>query len=96
MNDLAGVSDFPDYERIDRFIYGFQRTRLTIDSFLQAPSSSHDQSELASRARQVVEKFEAIVKEGIKAPLPELDATLQEAVIVERLIRELEIGPAHR
>jgi hypothetical protein len=68
-----------DYERVGRFIYGFQRIAPREDLDIKALAAQHAPNGLLLRAGRLADEFERIVKNFTRIPDAEIDATLHEA-----------------
>ncbi len=74
-----------DYERIGRFIYRFQRVVARDDLDRKTLAGRQAPAELLLRAGRLADEFDHIVG-GNPVPDAELEATLSEAVAVEKML----------
>jgi hypothetical protein len=72
----------PDYERIGRFVYGYQRLVAQADLDPKSLAAQHAPPDLQLRARRLTDEFDRIVQGGLRAPNAQLEATLREATEV--------------
>jgi hypothetical protein len=72
----------PDYERVGRFLYGYQRLVAQADLDPKSLAAQHAPADLQLRARRLTDEFDRIVQGGVRAPDAHLDATLREAAEV--------------
>ncbi|MGH8854233.1 MAG: hypothetical protein ACREWI_08140 [Telluria sp.] len=76
---VARKPTVPEYERVGRFIYAFHRAGLSPEKLADPLIARRAPPELAQRAADLAEKFDAIVKQRARLPDEELKATLREA-----------------
>jgi hypothetical protein len=79
---VATQQGVPDYERVGRFLYGFQRIVASDDLDRKALAAQHAPPDLLMRAGRLADEFERIVQGGLRAPDAQLEATLREAAAV--------------
>jgi hypothetical protein len=72
----------PAYERVGRFLYGFQRIVMGEDLDRKALAAQHAPAGLLHRAGRLADEFDRIVQGGVHAPDAQLEATLREAAEV--------------
>jgi hypothetical protein len=72
----------PDYERVGRFLYGFQRIVAQADLDRKTLAAQQAPPDLVSRAGRLADEFDRIVQGGLRAPDAQLEATLREAAEV--------------
>jgi hypothetical protein len=84
----------PDYERVGRFIYGFQRIVAQADLDPKALAAQQAPAELQQRARLLADEFDRIVQGGLRAPDAQLEATLREAAEVSGALAAWRDGQA--
>jgi hypothetical protein len=77
----------PDYERIGRFLYGFQRIVTPDDLDRQALAAQHAPADLLFRAGRLADEFDRIVQGGLRAPDAQFEATLREAAEVHAALQ---------
>ncbi|SFD23052.1 hypothetical protein [Massilia yuzhufengensis] len=86
----------PDYERIGRFIYAFHRTGANPEKLRDPLVARRAPPELATRAAELADKFDAIVKQRVTLPDDELKATLREAELVSAALWRWREGQAQQ
>jgi hypothetical protein len=82
----------PDYERVGRFLYGFQRIVAADDLDRKSLAAQHAPAELLKRAGRLADEFDRIVQGGVRAPDAQLDATLREAAAVHAALAAWRAG----
>jgi hypothetical protein len=73
----------PDYERIGRFLYGYQRLITAPDLSPEALAAEHAPDDLRRRAARLAAEYEHIVQDHFSAPQAQLDAVLREAAALQ-------------
>jgi hypothetical protein len=76
------VTPAPDYERIGRFIYSFQRTGASPDSLRSPGIGMLVPAEMVPRARALAIEYDHILTVVGKVPDEEMAAALREAAVV--------------
>ena len=83
---ISGQQAGNDWERVGRFLYGFQRI-VAGDTFdVKTLAAQHAPDALLRRAGPLAAKYEHIVKHGADVPDAELEATLREAAAVKAML----------
>lgn len=82
-----------DYERIGRFIYGFQRICGSVEGLTGAGLPASASPELVARATVLAQRYNLIVKDFAAASDEDFASTLEEAAAVQSLIDKA--GPSH-
>jgi hypothetical protein len=73
----------PDYERVGRFLYGYQRLMTLHDLDPKALAAEHAPDDLRMRAARLAAEHEDIVQHATSAPQAQLDAVLREAAALQ-------------
>lgn len=76
------ANTLPDYERIGRFLYGFQRIVAREALERKTLAAQHAPTELLLRAGRLADEYDHIAKRGADVPDAEIEATLREAAAV--------------
>jgi hypothetical protein len=82
----------PDYERVGRFLYGFQRSISQARLDPESLAAQHAPDELQARARRLGDEFFRIVESGVQVPDAALEATLREAAEVNAAVAAWRAG----
>jgi hypothetical protein len=91
----ASAEGVPGYERVGRFLYGFQRIMTQEDLDSKALAAQHPPPELLYRAGRLADEFDHIAKNPAKFPDAQLDATLREAGEVHAALEAWRAATAH-
>lgn len=96
---LAGTAPLhdtaPAYERIGRFLYGFQRLVARDQLDRQALAAQQAPAELLYRAGRLADAYDRIVQAGAQVADAEIDATLREAGAVQAALQAWRAGGKH-
>jgi hypothetical protein len=91
----AAPEDAPDYERIGRFLYGYQRLMTQQDLRPEVLAAEHAPSDLRWRAARLAAEHEDIVQHAASAPQAQLDAVLREAAALQAALAAWRSGAGH-
>ncbi len=88
----ARHDDVPDYERVGRFLYGFQRIVGSDELDRKSLAAQRAPADLLIRVGRLADEFDRIVQGGVRAPDAQLDATLREAAAVHAALAAWRAG----
>jgi hypothetical protein len=91
----AGHDAAPDYERIGRFLYGYQRLITAPDLSPEALAAQHAPDDLRRRAARLAAEYEHIVQDHFSAPQAQLDAVLREAAALQAALAAWRSGAGY-